>query len=134
MTSTPQRRTRQGATIAATLADLDEFKTAQDIHDLLRSHGEKIGLATVYRHLQAMTDAGEVDVVRTPDGQASYRGCGQATHDHHHHLICRQCGRTVELEIDGIEELIARLASENGYTEVDHSIELRGLCPACAQG
>ena len=105
-----------------------------DIHDLLRSHGEKIGLATVYRHLQAMTDAGEVDVVRTPDGQASYRGCGQATHDHHHHLICRQCGRTVELELDGIEELIARLASENGYTEVDHSIELRGLCPACAQG
>ena len=73
-------------------------------------------------------------MVRTPDGQASYRGCGQATHDHHHHLICRQCGRTVELELDGIEELIARLASENGYTEVDHSIELRGLCPACAQG
>ena len=68
MTSTPQRRTRQGATIAATLADLDEFKTAQDIHDLLRSRGEKIGLATVYRHLQSMTDAGEVDVIRTPDG------------------------------------------------------------------
>ncbi len=133
MTTTPQRRTRQGATIADALAGLDEFKTAQDIHDLLRARGEKIGLATVYRHLQAMTDAGEVDVIRTPDGQASYRGCGEATHDHHHHLICRNCGRTVEVELDGIEELIDRLAGAHGFTAVDHSLELRGLCAACSE-
>ena len=133
MTTTPQRRTRQGATIADALAGLDEFKTAQDIHDLLRARGEKIGLATVYRHLQAMTDAGEVDVIRTPDGQASYRGCGEATHDHHHHLICRNCGRTVEVELDGVEELIDRLAGAHGFTAVDHSLELRGLCAACSE-
>lgn len=132
MTSTPQRRTRQGATIADALAGLDEFRTAQDIHDLLRARGEKIGLATVYRHLQALTDAGEVDVIRTADGQASYRGCGEATHDHHHHLICRACGRTVEVELDGVEELIDRLSSAHGYTDVDHSLELRGLCATCS--
>ncbi|QIK71006.1 transcriptional repressor [Propioniciclava coleopterorum] len=132
MTSTPQRRTRQGATIADALAGLDEFMTAQDIHDLLRARGEKIGLATVYRHLQALTDAGEVDVIRTADGQASYRGCGEATHDHHHHLICRSCGRTVEVELDGVEELIDRLSSAHGYTDVDHSLELRGLCATCS--
>ena len=73
MTSTPQRRTRQGTVIVDALAGLDEFKTAQDIHDLLRARGEKIGLATVYRHLQSLTDSGEVDVIRTDDGQASYR-------------------------------------------------------------
>lgn len=132
MTSTPQRRTRQGTVIVDALAGLDEFKTAQDIHDLLRARGEKIGLATVYRHLQSLTDAGEVDVIRTDDGQASYRACGEATHDHHHHLICRSCGRTVEVELPGVEELIDALAATHGYTGVDHSLELRGLCAACS--
>lgn len=132
MTSTPQRRTRQGTVIADALAGLDEFKTAQDIHDLLRARGEKIGLATVYRHLQSLTEGGEVDVIRTDDGQASYRACGEATHDHHHHLICRACGRTVEVELAGIEDLIDALARDHGYTAVDHSLELRGLCAACS--
>jgi Fur family ferric uptake transcriptional regulator len=132
MTTTPQRRTRQRATIAEVLAELDEFRTAQDIHDLLRHRGDSVGLATVYRNLQAMADAGEVDVVRTPDGQASYRACGEATHEHHHHLICRSCGRTVEIAFPGVEDLIAKLATEHGFTDVDHSIELHGLCADCA--
>lgn len=132
MTTTPQRRTRQRTTVAETLAGLDGFKTAQDIHDLLRERGEKVGLATIYRHLQAMTDTGEVDVIRTTDGQASYRACGEATHHHHHHLICRDCGRTVEVELEGVEKLIEKLATTHGYTAVDHSLELRGRCAACS--
>lgn len=132
MTTTPQRRTRQRATVAETLAGLDGFKTAQDIHDLLRVRGEKVGLATIYRHLQAMTEIGEVDVIRTPDGQASYRACGEATHQHHHHLICRNCGTTVEVELEGLSALIEDLAVAHGYTSVDHSLELRGLCAACS--
>lgn len=132
MTTTPQRRTRQRATIAEVLAELEEFRTAQDIHDLLRRRGDSVGLATVYRNLQAMAEAGEVDVVRTPDGQASYRACGEATHAHHHHLICRVCGRTLEVEFEGVEELIAALAAQHGFTDVDHSFELHGLCATCA--
>ena len=132
MTTTPQRRTRQRATIAEVMAEIEEFRTAQDIHDLLRHQGHSVGLATVYRNLQAMAEAGEVDVVRLPDGQASYRACGEATHRHHHHLICRTCGRTVELEFDGVEEVIAGLSARHGFTDVDHSIELHGLCAECS--
>lgn len=131
MTTTPQRRTRQRVTIAEVLGALEEFRTAQDIHDLLRRRGDAVGLATVYRTLQSMAEAGEVDVVRLPDGQASYRACGEATHDHHHHLICRSCGRAVEVEFAGVEELITKLAKQHGFTGVDHSIELHGLCADC---
>ena len=132
MTTTPQRRTRQRATIAEVMAEIEEFRTAQDIHDLLRHQGHSVGLATVYRNLQAMAEAGEVDVVRLPDGQASYRACGTATHAHHHHLICRSCGRTVEIAFAGVEELIDALARQHGFSDVDHSIELHGVCRDCA--
>lgn len=132
MTTAPQRRTRQRATIAEVLGEIEEFRTAQDIHDLLRHRGDQVGLATVYRTLQAMAEAGEVDVVRTPDGQASYRACGEATHAHHHHLICRTCGRTVEIEFDGVESLIEATATKHGFTDVDHSLELHGLCATCS--
>lgn len=130
MTSTPPRRTRQRAAVATVLEDLEEFRTAQDIHDLLRRRGESIGLATVYRALQVLAEAGEADVVRTPDGQAAYRGCGQAAH-HHHHLICRRCGTTVEFEMDGMEALVESLARRHGFTDVGHELELFGLCAAC---
>ncbi|MFP5415963.1 MAG: Fur family transcriptional regulator [Actinomycetes bacterium] len=133
MTSTPQRRTRQRATIAEVLTELDEFRTAQDSHDLLRHRGASVGLATVYRNLQSMVEIGEVDVVRTPDGQAAYRACGEATRDHHHHLICRSCGRTVEFELEGVEALIGTLAQRHSFTDVDHSLELHGVCADCAR-
>lgn len=129
MTGTPLRRTRQRATIADVLTDLEEFRTAQDIHDLLRHRGDTVGLATVYRTLQSMAETGEVDIVRTPDGQASYRACGQPDR-HHHHLICRSCGRAVELHLDAVEALIDSLAERHGFTAVDHSLELYGLCAA----
>ncbi|MFT3875273.1 MAG: Fur family transcriptional regulator [Propioniciclava sp.] len=130
--SAPQRQTRQRTTIAEVLGELDEFKSAQDIHDILRHRGHSVGLATVYRNLQSLVEAERVDVVRTPDGQATYRACGEATHSHHHHLVCRSCGRAVEIEFEGVEDRITALAAENGFTGVDHSIEVHGLCAACS--
>ncbi|WP_232548209.1 Fur family transcriptional regulator [Propioniciclava soli] len=131
MTQTPQRRTRQRTAVAEALDGLAEFRTAQDIHDLLRHAGESIGLATVYRSLQSMAEAGEADVIRTPDGQAAYRSCGQGT-GHHHHLICRSCGRTVEFELDDFESLVGTIAARHAFIDVDHELELFGTCAACA--
>lgn len=130
MTTTP-RRTRQRIAIADALDTGGGFRTAQEIHEQLRSDGERVGLATVYRALQGLADAGEADVVRTPDGQAAYRKCGQAA-GHHHHLICRDCGRTVEIAIPGVEDAIATLARTHGFTDVGHELELFGVCDACS--
>lgn len=123
------RQTRQRAAVSVVLAQVDDFRTAQELHDLLRQRGESVGLTTVYRTLQALADAGEVDVLRTDDGEAAYRRCSAR---HHHHLVCRQCGRTVEVEQPALERWAAQVAAEHGFTEITHTLEIFGVCPDCA--
>lgn len=122
-----QRSTRQRRAIAAQLAASDDFRSAQEIHEALRREGEAVGRATVYRALQAMADAGEVDVL-THSGEAVYRQCSQA---HHHHLVCRECGRTVEITGPAVERWTSSIAEKHGYRDVSHALELFGVCPDC---
>lgn len=128
--STPRRRTRQREAIEEYLADQSVFRSAQDIHADLRAAGDNIGLATVYRALQAMVDDGEIDVLRLDDGEQQYRRCGAGT-DHHHHLVCRQCGFAVEV----LDQPVARWADEvgrtHGFTEIEHRVEVFGVCADC---
>ncbi len=124
------RRTRQRAAVAAVLAARPEFRTAQEIHDLLGAGGASVGLATVYRTLQAMAEAGEVDVIRTPDGQLAYRACGRSS-AHHHHLVCRGCGRSVDVGLDDFEDALGALGAHHGFRDVLHEVTLFGLCPDC---
>jgi Fur family transcriptional regulator, ferric uptake regulator len=123
------RSTRQRAAVSALLDRLDDFRSAQEIHEELRRDGEGIGLTTVYRTLQNLFETGEVDVLRTGSGEAVYRRC--STH-HHHHLVCRRCGRTVEVEGPAVESWAQRVAEENGFSEVSHTVEVFGVCAKCA--
>ena len=122
------RSTRQRAAVATVLDSLEEFRTAQEIHAQLRAAGEAVGLTTVYRTLQAMADSEEVDVLRTADGETAYRRCSKG---HHHHLVCRQCGRTVEVEGPAVERWADKVAAEHGFTDVSHTLEIFGLCGEC---
>ncbi len=124
----PARPTRQRRAVAAALSSVDDFRSAQEIHALLGETGETVGLATVYRTLQALTETGEVDVLRTESGEAAYRRCSDT---HHHHLVCRTCGATVEVEGPAVERWADRVAAEHGYEQVSHSLEIFGLCPLC---
>ena len=124
------RATRQRAAVSALLDRLDDFRSAQEIHEQLRRSGQGIGLATVYRALQALTEAGEVDVLRTAGGEAIYRRC--ATDAHHHHLVCRGCGATVEIEGPAVESWAQRVAETHGFSELSHTVEIFGLCRACS--
>ena len=132
MTSQPtapaQRRTRQRAAVQDVLAELHEFRTAQQIHDELRSRGDSIGLTTVYRTLQALSEAGELDALRTADGETAYRRCSDG---HHHHLVCRSCGRTVEVSGPAVEHWANAVAAENGFRDVSHDLEIFGTCGDC---
>lgn len=123
------RPTRQRTAVASTLAKLDGFTSAQALHDVLRRDGESVGLTTVYRHLQALADAGEVDVLRTDDGESVYRRCAGA--DHHHHLVCRSCGATVEVTGPAVEAWAETIASEHGFSDVSHTLEVFGTCASC---
>ena len=97
----------------------------------MRKEGGRVGLTTVYRNLQALADAGIVDVLRNTDGESIYRLC--STDKHHHHLVCRSCGASVEIGSDEVERWAARTAKKHGFTSVTHSAELYGICRACVK-
>jgi Fur family ferric uptake transcriptional regulator len=123
------RPTRQRQVVTDALDDLAEFRSAQDIHAVLADRGEPVGLATVYRTLQLLVDNGVVDQLRNDAGEALYRRCSSG---HHHHLVCRSCGRTVEVEGPTVERWADRVAGEHGFTDVAHTLEIFGTCPDCA--
>lgn len=124
------RSTRQKAAITAMLDEVEEFVTAQELHELLRQRGDRVGLATVYRCLQGLAGAHEVDVLRTTEGEVAYRRCSRG---HHHHLVCRGCGRTVEVDGPAVERWADRIATANGFTDVSHTLEIFGTCSGCAK-
>jgi Fur family ferric uptake transcriptional regulator len=117
-----QRNTKQRSAVSAALADAEGFNSAQELHARLRERGERVGLTTVYRTLQGLADAGEIDVMRPPGGEHLYRRCSQG---HHHHLVCRACGNAVESWAD-------RVAAQHGFVDVSHTMEIFGTCPDCA--
>ena len=121
------RGTRQAQALAAALESLPGFCSAQEIHAELRRRDEHVGLATVYRHLQALSEDGSVDAIRDASGEILYRQC--ETSVHHHHLTCRNCGRSVEVEGRAVEQWAEKVAAEAGFTSVNHTVELFGLCP-----
>ena len=125
---TVRRTTRQRTALLVLLDELDGFRSAQDLHALLRERGDSVGLATVYRALQALVDDGQLDVLRTTDGEAGYRRCSPS---HHHHLVCRSCGRTVEVADPPVERWAARVAEEHGFADVQHQVEVFGTCAGC---
>lgn len=123
------RATRQAGVVEEVLGSSSAFRSAQDIHAELRGRGERIGLATVYRHLQALAEAGSVDVLRVGGGETTYRSC--ESDRHHHHLVCRRCGYTVEVTARSVENWSQKVAADNGFADPAHLLEIFGTCASC---
>lgn len=119
---------RRRAEVSAALGELPGFVSAQDVYAGMRSAGSPIGLATVYRALQSMVDDGEADLLRAPEGEALYRRCSGT---HHHHLVCRSCGRTVEVKAPSVERWARDVAARHGFTDAQHTVEVTGICATC---
>jgi len=124
------RLTRQRGAVQAVVGELDRFRSAQEIHARLRAAGERIGLATVYRAVAALVAAGDLDALRTDRGETLYRRCSTG---HHHHLVCRGCGRAVEVAGPAVESWADRVAAEHGFADVSHTLEIVGTCADCAR-
>lgn len=125
-----QRMTKQRAALLEALGAGD-FRSAQAWHDLLRHEGSAIGLATVYRTLQSLAEVGEVDAVVTDSGETLYRRCEQPT-EHHHHLRCRVCGKALDMDVPEFEAWAEQFASRHGYSDIEHTVEITGVCSDCA--
>jgi Fur family ferric uptake transcriptional regulator len=126
-----RRPTRQAEAVLQAVGDTPGFRSAQDIHAALKSSGQHVGLTTVYRHLQALTDDGLIDALQAERGETVYRRCETA--DHHHHIVCRLCGTTTEVEGPEVERWADRVARAAGYSDVSHTVEVFGLCAACTR-
>ncbi|MFI1990843.1 Fur family transcriptional regulator [Actinoplanes sp. NPDC020271] len=123
------RNTRQRGEVMALLQEVDGARSAQQLHMLLRQRGAKVGLTTVYRTLQMLVDAGDADAARLPGGEQLFRLCSRD--GHHHHLVCRDCGKTVEIAGPAVERWADEVAEANGFTDVRHTIEIFGTCRDC---
>ncbi|SOC89842.1 zinc uptake regulator, Fur family [Curtobacterium sp. 314Chir4.1] len=124
----PKRNTWQREAVRTALSSTEGFVSAQALHQHLRDDGSTIGLATVYRALSDLATEGDADSLQQ-DGESLYRAC--TTDAHHHHLICRNCGRTVEIEADPVERWAQEVASANGFTNASHVVDIFGECASC---
>ncbi|MBU6213966.1 MAG: transcriptional repressor [Actinomycetales bacterium] len=123
------RRTRQRQAVADLLAAHPGFISAQRVHSLLAEGGIEVGLATVYRCLAQMVAGGELDTIVAESAEVLYRRCSA---DHHHHLVCRRCGTTVEVHDPQVESWADGVARAHGFADVNHRVEVMGVCRACA--
>ena len=122
------RPTRQRTAVMEAMASIADFRSAQEIHALLESREAHVGLATVYRTLQLLSDVGVVDSLRAEDGELTYRRCSS---HHHHHLVCRSCGAAVEVEGPAVEQWADSVSQEHGFVDVSHTLEIFGTCASC---
>ncbi|WP_122820814.1 Fur family transcriptional regulator [Varibaculum vaginae] len=125
------RKTWQRDAIMAIMADETDFRSAQQVHAALIEAGQTVGLATVYRNLQTLTELGELDSLRSEEGETLYRRC--AAQRHHHHLVCRNCGYTVDIQDDQLERWIGQISQRYQFSDIEHIADVFGLCANCVK-
>jgi Fur family ferric uptake transcriptional regulator len=128
MSEVLKRNTWQKTAVKEALSSSIGFRSAQQLYSSLKSEGSALGLATVYRALNELVSIGEADSLQSTEGEMLYRACGEG---HHHHLICRHCGKTVEIEAKKLESWADEVALEHGYSNSSHVIDIFGNCPRC---
>jgi Fur family ferric uptake transcriptional regulator len=118
-----------GSLVLEHLAAQSCCRGAQEVHDALRGEGHRIGLASVYRMLDALAELALVQRVDVGDGVVRYEPARHA--DHHHHLVCGECGKVEPFADPGLEHAIEAVEEQSGYAVVAHEIVLRGACGDC---
>ena len=126
---TTSRNTAQRREVIGVLGQVQGFVSAQDLHSLIEREGGHIALATVYTQLKKLVSNGDVDVVMTDRGESLYRRC--VVDAHHHHLSCRHCGATVEVNTPDLETWANEIGNQFGYVDLRHVVEFSGLCGQC---
>lgn len=126
---TPQRE----ATVRVLLEHEEDHLSAEDVYMLVKTKAPEIGLATVYRTLELLSELHVVEKMNFGDGVARYDLRGEGSHHHHHHLICVQCGSVEEIMEDWLIPLEKKLEQEYQFTVIDHRLDFQGVCKKCNQ-
>jgi Fe2+ or Zn2+ uptake regulation protein len=116
--------------VAALIGEQSGHFTAADLLDEASQRHVAVGRATLFRNLDLFTELGALERLDLPNGDHAYVAC--EPEQHHHHVVCRTCGKSVEVEDSGLQSVVGEIARRSGYTIDTHRLELFGLCPACA--
>jgi len=127
---TPQRR----EVLQIFLDHPGEHLSAEDVHDILRQSKSDIGLATVYRTLDLLSDLDILLKLKLDDRFSSYEiNTTDPSVHHHHHLICAKCDKVIEFEDDLLEELEQKIESQLGFHVLNHEVKFIGYCKECRE-
>lgn len=124
---TPQRE----ATVRVLLENEEDHLSAEDVYMLVKDKAPEIGLATVYRTLELLSEMHVVEKMNFGDGVARYDLRNDNNRHHHHHLICIQCGAVDEIMEDWLGPLEERLEKEINFLVLDHRLDFQGICYRC---
>jgi len=105
--------------------------TAQEIFDRLRDQGRQVGIASIYRSLEQLARDGYIQRVEIGDDSARFEPIHPGG-EHHHHLVCGDCGKIEAFADDGLERALSELERRTGYTVEGHDVVLHGACSDCA--
>lgn len=126
---TPQRE----ATVRVLLENEEDHLSAEDVFMLVKDKAPEIGLATVYRTLELLSELHVVEKMNFGDGVARYDLRDESNNHHHHHLICVQCGSVDEIFEDWLIPLEQRLEKEYNFHVLDHRLDFQGICHRCIE-
>ena len=122
--TTPRRQ------VAELIAARHGHFTAADLLGDASRRRLRLGRATVFRNLDLLTDLETLERLDLPNGEHAYVTC--APEQHHHHVVCRSCGRSVDVQDSGLQSVVNEIAQRSGFKIDAHRLELFGTCPECA--
>ena len=123
-----QYATKPREQVSAVLKRERRYLSAADIHTLLKKARANVSLSTVYRTLDLLANKGEARARADEHGEATYVFCEPT---HHHHAVCRKCGKVQDVSCEAIETVAAALRTHHGFKLADHEMEFFGTCSAC---
>lgn len=126
---TPQRE----ATVSVLLEREEDHLSAEDVYLLVKEKSPEIGLATVYRTLELLSELKIVDKINFGDGVARYDLRKEGAKHFHHHLVCIECGSVEEIENDLLEDVERIIQKDWGFEVKDHRLTFHGICRQCQE-
>jgi Fur family ferric uptake transcriptional regulator len=129
LTEAGRRVTGPRLALVALIDEQDGHFTAAELMDQARGRRIRVGRATVFRTLDLLTEIEALERLDLPSGEHAYVAC--EPEQHHHHVVCRRCGRSAEVADSGLQSVVQKIGRKSGYRIDSHRLELYGLCPQC---
>ena len=123
------KHTGQRDTILRTFLDTRDHLSTDELYRLVKKKDDRIGFTTVYRTLKLLAECGLASEVEFHDGIARYEH--QYQRRNHHHMVCTECGASVEFFARGIERIEQEIGRKNKYLPTRHTFQIYGICEKC---